>query len=128
MLVKGLTYEASSATIAAGHFQSSFGKDSGHTGHAEIEALLQKRDPGLGKDPHLSWTTLSTTLLKHDVIANLGAWEGIVTLSETLVPDTFRILLQESEWYRSDNEVESAVGEKVTFEPRIVYADAIPLG
>ena len=125
--VKGLTFQASSATAAASRIQDPFGKDSGHTGHAAIEALLQKRDPGMGQDPHLGWNTISTTLLKHDVIANLGSWEGIVTLGEPLVPNTFRILLQEYEWYRSDNEPEDA-DEKITFARRTVYADAIPLG
>jgi len=109
--VKGLTFEASSATLAAARLQSPFGKVSGHTGHAAIEALLQKRDPSLGTDPHLGWETISTTPLKHDVVANLGAWEGLVTLNQTLVPDTFRILLQEYEWYRSDSEVENAERE-----------------
>jgi hypothetical protein len=125
--VKGLTFQASSATAAASRIQDPFGKDSGHTGHAATEALLQKRDPGMGQDPHLGWNTISTTLLKHDVVANLGSWEGFVTLGEPLVPDTFRILLQEYEWYRSDNEPEDA-DEKITFARRIVYADAIPLG
>ncbi|HKO61390.1 MAG TPA: hypothetical protein VJV03_09540, partial [Pyrinomonadaceae bacterium] len=127
VVVKGLTFQASSATAAASRIQSPFGKESVHTGHAAVEALLQKRDPNMGQDPHLGWQTISVTVLKHNVTTNLGVWEGFVTLEETLVPDTFRILLQEYEWYRSDNEIEDAE-EKVTFGRRIVYADAIPLG
>jgi hypothetical protein len=127
VVVKGLTFQGSSATMAASRMQSPFGKESVHTGHAAVEALLQKRDPNLGDDPHLGWETLSVTVLKHDVTTNLGVWEGFVALEEPLVPDTFRILLQENEWYRSDNEVEDAV-ENITFARRIVYADAIPLG
>ncbi|HEY0172951.1 MAG TPA: hypothetical protein VGB98_18170 [Pyrinomonadaceae bacterium] len=121
--VRGLTYQASSATAAAGIKPNSFSKRSAH---AEIEALLQRRDPARGPDPHLGWQTVSTTLLTQN-LADLGTWEGTVDLNEPLVPDTFRVLLLEYEWYRSDFVDEGARGN-VTGARRIVYADAILLG
>ena len=121
--VRGLTYEASGATSAAGRSPDSFGKRSGH---AEIEVLLQKRNPALGPDPHLGWQTLSTTLLTQNM-ADPGAWQGTVDLNEPLVPDTFRVLLLEYEWFRSDFQDEDA-RENITAARRIVYADAILLG
>jgi hypothetical protein len=121
--VRGLTYEASSATSAAGRSPDSFGKRSAH---AEIEVLLQRRDPKLGPDPHLGWQTLSTTLLTQNM-ADLGTWQGTVDLNEPLVPDTFRVLLLEYEWFRSDFQDEDA-RENITAARRIVYADAVLLG
>ncbi|HEX8355476.1 MAG TPA: hypothetical protein VF611_21390 [Pyrinomonadaceae bacterium] len=121
--VKGVTYEASSATAAAGQHPGAFGKRSAH---AEVEALLQKRDPALGTDPHLGWRTVATSLLTQDT-SNPGTWQGSVELTEPLVPDTFRVLLLEYEWHRSDFETEDA-RERITGARRVVYADAIPLG
>lgn len=121
--VRGLTYQASSATSAAGRSPDPFGKRSGH---AEIEVLLQKRDPKLGPDPHLGWQTLSTTLLTQNM-ADPGTWQGALDLNETLVPDAFRVLLLEYEWHRSDFQGEDA-RENITAARRIVYADAILLG
>lgn len=121
--VRGLTYEASGATSAAGRSPDTFGKRSGH---AEIEVLLQRRDPALGRDPHLGWQTVSTTLLTQN-LADPGTWQGIVDLNEPLVSDTYRVLLLEYEWHRSDFQDEDA-RENITAARRIVYADAIPLG
>ncbi|HMJ06657.1 MAG TPA: hypothetical protein VK474_10415, partial [Chthoniobacterales bacterium] len=120
--VEGRTYAASSAAIAGGG--DSLLSESRGSRRAEIEALLQQRDPALGNDLHLGWETVSTTLLTP--AATVGQWEGDVSLPAPLGSGEFRILLQEYEWYRSDFEAETA-REKVTFARRIVYADAVLL-
>lgn len=117
--VEGRTFDASGVTIADHDF---WGKDSGHTGAAEIEAVLQRRDPALGGDPHLGWETVSVTLLGDDK-NNPRTWEGDVLLGQPLGSGTFRILLQEYEWFRSDFHPENAI-DTATVERRIVYADA----
>jgi hypothetical protein len=115
--VSGRTYEQSSVTATGRDF---WGKDSNRTGSAEIEVILQKRDPALGSDPHLGWETISTTLLGDDK-KNPRTWEGDVLLSEPLSSGTFRVLLQEYEWYRSDFDPEAG---NATVARRVVYADA----
>ncbi len=117
ILVSGRTYDASSVTVTGRDF---WGKDSNRTGSAEIEVLLQKRDPALGSDPHLGWETISTTLLGDDK-KNPRTWEGDVLLNEPLGSGTFRVLLQEYEWYRSDFDPEAG---NATVARRVVYADA----
>lgn len=117
ILVSGRTYEASSVTATNRDF---WGKDSNRTGSAEIEVLLQKRDPALGSDPHLGWEMISTTLLGDDK-KNPRTWEGDVLLNEPLGSGTFRVLLQEYEWYRSDFDPETG---NATVARRVVYADA----
>ena len=60
--------------------------------------------------------------------ATLGEWSGEFDLAGVLpAPNTFRILLQEQEWYRSDFKEES-FDRETTAASRIVYAVAIPLG
>ncbi|MGI8437507.1 MAG: hypothetical protein ACR2NX_11475 [Chthoniobacterales bacterium] len=124
ILVQGITYGASSATIASGN-DNALLQGSGRSRRAEIEALLQKRDPSLGTDPHLGWETVSTTLLT-PASTKAGQWEGDVPLAAPIASAEFRILLQEYEWYRSDYEAEDA-RENVTFARRMVYADAVLL-
>lgn len=123
ILVKGLTYQASSATVPGFDV---FGRPSHSTGgRAEIEALLQRRNPAVS-DPDLGWDTKASILLTPDAV-NLGEWTGQMNILENLNPDTWRILLQEYEWYRSDFQPEN-VRENMTFARRIVYAAAIRLG
>ena len=122
--VTGLTYVGSSATIAA-DANKLFSNDD-HKGLAEIEAQLQRRNPNLGSDPDLCWENVSTTWLTQ-VQPTFGEWQGTLTLNEPLVANTFRILLCEREWYRSDFEAEGAQ-ENVEGEGRIVYADSIMVG
>jgi hypothetical protein len=117
--VSGRTYDESSVTKTGIDF---WGKDSNRTGSAEIEALLQKRNPALGSDDHLGWETISTKLLGDDK-KNPRTWEDDVILNQPLGSGTFRILLQEYEWYRSDFEGEE-VFNAPTVARRIVYADA----
>lgn len=125
IMVKGPTYQASSVTKAVGR-SDLFAREPGRTGLAEVEAFLQKRDPLLGNDPDLGWTTMANTQLTLTA-GTFGEWTGELNLSEQLVPGTFRILLQEYELYRSDFQNDSAQ-EKLTTARRIVYADAIHLG
>lgn len=80
----------------------------------------------MGNDPDLGWGTAAEILLTPDPV-NPGEWTGELKILEKLEPDTWRILLQEYEWYRSDFEPEENQ-EKVTFERRVVYAAAIQLG
>lgn len=120
ILVTGTTYEASSVTIADRDF---WGKDGTRRGLAEIEATLQKRNPNLGSDPHLGWETIAPPTLLGDDNNNPRTWEGDVELTQSLASGTFRILLQEYEWYRSDFEGEENV-QKATVARRVVYADA----
>ncbi len=122
--VAGPSYLASSVTAAAGQ-RRLFGKDSGRIGRAEIEALLQERDPALGADPHLGWKTLSTTLLTQEE-TSLGEWKGAVDLTAAAGAGEFRILLQEYEWYRSDFGGEGDL-ESASVARRIVYAEAMVL-
>jgi hypothetical protein len=58
-----------------------------------------------------SWTTLFTTLLTQ-APGDFGEWQGRAVLTGPLTPDTFRILLQEYEWYRADFQAEEA-GENI---------------
>jgi hypothetical protein len=124
--VTGQTYRASSLTNVAG-LNTVFGKDVDRSGHAEIEVFLQKRNPSLGTDPHLSWETISKSRLMQNP-QDLGKWEGEVELSQPLASGEFRVLLQEHELYRSDNEPESAQSINITPGSRVVYADAFLLG
>jgi hypothetical protein len=73
-----------------------------------------------------SWTTLFTTLLTQ-APGDFGEWQGRAVLTGPLTPDTFRILLQEYEWYRADFQAEEA-GENIRGARRIVYADVVPIG
>jgi hypothetical protein len=122
ILVTGVTYRASSLTET----------DIGSQGLATIEALLQKRNPSLGDDPHLGWETISTTRLVQDP-QNLGVWKGEVDVNEPLTPGNFRVLLLEYEWHRSDYQPDAgqlnvfAVVTGVTASARMVYADAFLL-
>ena len=120
ILVAGATYFESSLTRA----DFDFGKDAGRIGLAEIEALLQRRDPDLGNDPDLGWETLSTTLLVQQP-GKAGEWAGDVSLTG-FPPGPYRILLQEYEWYRADFASEEDQ-QNIQVARRIVYADAIPL-
>lgn len=125
IMVTGITYEQSSATFAASRTDI-FRRHPGRTGRAEIVALLQKRQPSLGSDPDIAWETIdSKTLLQNP--ATLGEWSGEFDLAGALAANTFRILLEEQEWYRSDFKEENFDGE-TTAASRIVYAVAIPLG
>ena len=117
IVVTGPTYLASSATALE--------RESGQTGRAEIEALLQKRDLNLGADPDLAWKTISTTPLTANAVSP-GTWEGEVDLADPLTPNTYRLLLQEYESYRSDHQREEA-RQGATIARRIVYADAVAL-
>ena len=123
--VTGPTYQASSLTGIGGALDQVFGKESGRIGLAEIEVLLQKRNPSLGTDPHLGWETISTTLLQQNP-QKLGEWKGEVDTGQPLASAEFRILLQEYEWYRSDYQREDA-RENIRAARRIVYADAFLL-
>lgn len=126
IMVTGITYQHSSATFAASRTPM-FKRTPGRTGHAEIVALLQQRQPNLGSDPDIAWETKDTkTLFQNPSI--LGEWSGEFDLAGALpAAGTFRILIQEQEWYRSDHKPESFDGE-TTAASRIVYAVAIPLG
>ena len=126
IMVTGITYQQSSATFAASRTDI-FRRQPGRTGHAEIVALLQRRQPKLGTDRDIAWDTIEPKQLLLQNPATPGEWSGELNLSEPLTPDTFRILLQEQEWYRSDFKEESFDGE-TTAASRIVYAVAIPLG
>ena len=127
ILVTGGTYRQSSLTnIMASHDEVFGGKESGRVGHAEIDVLLQKRNPSLGSDPHLGWDTISTTRLEQNP-QKLGEWKGEVELMQPLASGEFRVLLQEYEWYRPDYQPEEAQHD-ITPAHRIVYADAFPLG
>lgn len=119
ILVSGPTFDQSGVTITNHDF---WGKEAGRTGSAEIEAILQERDPNLGNDPHLGWKTISVTRLS-DNKKNPRKWEGDVALSQPLSSGTFRILLREIEWYRSDFASEEAI-QQAAVASRIVYADA----
>jgi hypothetical protein len=122
VLIQGPTYVGSSAMRAA----PAIHQESGFTGRAEVEVLLQKRDPALGTDPDLAWRTLSTTLLQQQPTAP-HRWEGEVELTETLTPSTFRLLLREYEWYRSDYQKEEMI-QGASVARRLVYADVIAAG
>jgi hypothetical protein len=127
ILVTGGTYRQSSLTnIMASHDEVFGGKESGRVGHAEIDVLLQKRNPSLGSDPHLGWDTIFTTRLEQNP-QKLGEWKGEVELMQPLASGEFRVLLQEYEWYRPDYQPEEAQHD-ITPVQRIVYADAFPLG
>ena len=121
--VTGLTYQASSATLMGAGLP---GVPRDRSGRAEIEALLQKHNKKLGSDPELSWDTAASILLTPDPV-NLGEWTGELNIAETLNANTWRIMLKEYEWYRSDFQSEN-VRENATFARRIVYAVAIALG
>ena len=125
IVVTGPTYEASSLTGLGGALDQFFGKESGQLGLAEIEALLQRRNPSSGTDPHLGWETISTTLLAQNP-QKLGEWKGVVDTGQPLASAEFRILLQEYEWYRSDYQRED-VHENIAAARRIIYADAFLL-
>ena len=113
IVVKGPTYLLSPVTQTAGFL---FGEGSDRQGLAEIEALLQKQKPALGDDPDLAWETLSTTLLTQ-AAGDSGTWKALVELSEPLAPGSFRILLKEYEWYRSDFQPDIAREGKAVARP-----------
>ncbi len=116
IFVSGLTYVASSATT---------GIRLRDTGQAEFEALLQKRSGTMGNDPDIGWDTAAMIMLTPE--STFGEWKGELNLAEALAPNTWRILIKEYEWYRSDFQPEDA-RENLDFARRIVYAVAIPLG
>lgn len=127
IVVTGITYEQSSATFAASR-TTMFRRTPGRTGRAEIVAALQKRQPSLGSDPDIAWETIAPPKVLFQNPATPGEWSGELDLAGTPIPpNTFRILLQEQEWYRSDLKEESFDGE-TTAASRIVYAVAFPLG
>jgi len=127
IMVTGITYEQSSATFAASR-TTMFRQTPGRTGRAEIVALLQQRQPTLGSDPDIAWETIQPPKVLFQDLATPGEWSGEFNLAGAPpAPNTFRILLQEQEWYRSDFEKESFDGQ-TTAASRIVYAVAIPLG
>ena len=126
IMVTGLTYEQSSATFAASR-TTIFRRTPGRTGRAEIIALLQQRQPTLGSDPDIAWETIQPPKVLFQNPATPGEWSGEFNLAGAPpAPNTFRILLQELEWYRSDFKQESFDGE-TSAASRIVYAVAITL-
>ena len=131
--VTGPTFTASGATRALAAFPRQVDPESGSNGLSEIEVEVQKREPGVEtSDPDLGWIMVSSTKLTQQPGAP-GVWSDTIALPKGILPNTFRILIKEYEWHRTDflaepvDRASIARGEGPTFARRIVYAVQFPL-
>lgn len=131
--VTGPTFASSAAMNALAGVPGNAEPEPGSNGLAEIEVEVQKREPGVEtSDPDLGWIMVSSTKLTQQPGAP-GVWSETVALPKGILPNTFRILIKEYEWRRTDFLAEPvdrssiARGEIPTFAKRVVYAVQFPL-
>ena len=127
--VSGPVYLDSEVMRTVGPRLSAFGGSRDSNGLSEIEAVVERLEPGEEPANELAWTPIEptrTTLFQD--LDSPGRWEGDVPLSEPPVAGSFRLTLKELEWFRTDDAAPAAAtAAEVRVGRRVVYADVFAL-